>query len=220
MTEPNITDWRVKDGPPGTDTVDGIPSSADRHILSGIGDAINSDSKAKMARDRIRDRVLGEMNKELELTHNKKVIIGLNRAKIQEMITWSTYFVIEQFKNQLSSLLGGDKDNDKTLWERFKEKRNNLYITADIFLSEVVRSNKQLPDHTRLTTFELVKSFMSAMKDYFIQMIMQTNLYRDCLRMLERHGLYGTVVKIALYGLAAAVVYKWFIKPSKLAPNV
>merc|ERR1712242_366385 len=141
---------------------------------------------------------------------NKELNLGdvMDRQKIEEMIAWSTHFVIEQFKNSLTSLA----TEYNLTWNLFKQKITNLLLTASFLFVKIDSSNKKLDD--KLTRFELVKSFLSAIKDNFIKSLMQTNIYRDWLCTLERQSSFRIAIRIVFVGIALYQLYIWWNKPS------
>ena len=197
----------MPDGRSVNDAEDGKPLNPD--LFSGLADEINKSEPAKKHMELIRKRTVGQMVKSLKLASRET-----DKETIKEMIAWSTNFVIEQFKYSVTSLF----DSDILTWKLFKQKVCNMYLTASALLTKIFSSNAKL-DNDKLTNFELVKSFLCAIKDKFIEELMKTNIYRDWLRMLERSR-FVTAIKIVIVSISVYQLYAWWTKPSEVCLHV
>ena len=194
---PDISDWKL------TDNTDGKPSSHNQHIFSEIGAEIRKNNEAEERMEAIRKRTIGTMYKELKLNTGDVI----DKKIIDRMIVWSTHFVIGQFKNSVTNLAA----EYNLTWKKLKQKITNMLLTASFLLVKINGFNEKLND--KLTCSDLVKSFLRAIKDNFIKHLMQTNIYRDWLRTLERQGSFGTAIRVVFFGIAIYQLYIWWNKP-------
>ena len=159
------------------------------------------------------------LGKRLPTDANKNIRVE-TRDQLDGLIRCSTNIVIGQLVTQISNITNNEYPTFKCAVKEIMKKFCNLYLTSQILLDKILVHNQNMSENDRMTVFELVKSFMSAIKKNFIEKFIKTKIYRDCLRMLERHGSFGTVIKIVIGAIVVYQLYTWWTMPSKVTLNI